>query len=235
MSQFILHTNKHKTSFLGVAYSIVASCLCFGEGILLQTVVKVPACLPVFALLLVSCLQLRCWKISRTVWIYQDWTLLICICTYSWLMLKTISDGAFATLNWEGWTCSIDTKKMHQIFPSFIRLPTSLFCLFVYMNIIVCKLSDSTFLYVQNVLKVLIVFCLNVQNVLEVLNWETMYIIMVYLWSLTLVRFLGYLSEMIVMIYLKLRARVIGCYQSSVILMIYQMSCHQQEFHILKL
>ncbi|KAL9429971.1 hypothetical protein AB3S75_025367 [Citrus x aurantiifolia] len=27
--------------------------------------------------------KLRCWKISRTVWIYQDWTLLICICTYS--------------------------------------------------------------------------------------------------------------------------------------------------------
>lgn len=49
------------------------------------------------------------------------------------------------------------------------------------MNIIVCKLSDGTFVYVQNVLKVLIVFCLNVQNVLEVLNWETMSIIMVYL------------------------------------------------------
>lgn len=135
VSSFYIQTSTRKTNFLGAAYSIVASCLCFGEGILLQTVVKVPACLPVFALLLVSCLQLRCWKISRTVWIYQDWTLLICICTYSWLMLKTISDGAFATLNWEGWTCSIDTKKMHQIFPSFIRLPTSLFCLFVYMNL----------------------------------------------------------------------------------------------------
>lgn len=82
-SSFYIQTSTRKTSFLGAAYSIVASCLCFGEGILLQTVVKVPACLPVFALLLVSCLQLRCWKISRTVWIYQDWTLLICICTYS--------------------------------------------------------------------------------------------------------------------------------------------------------
>ncbi|KAK9202516.1 hypothetical protein WN944_017727 [Citrus x changshan-huyou] len=80
---FTYRQAHRKTSFLGAAYSIVASCLCFGEGILLQTVVKVPACLPVFALLLVSCLQLRCWKISRTVWIYQDWTLLICICTYS--------------------------------------------------------------------------------------------------------------------------------------------------------